>query len=73
MPCQYAKTFLAIPAQIENQKYYDRRTIDDKVVYELKKLAQANPLTLHQNLRRNTITMDQVSHLVVIMMATIQQ
>ena len=29
--------FLAIPAQIENQKDYDRFTIDDKVVYELNK------------------------------------
>ena len=71
MPCQYAKTFLAILAQIENQQYYDKLTIDGELVYELKKLGQA--LTLHQNLRRNTIVMNQVNHLVVIMMVIIQQ
>lgn len=37
MPCQYAKTFLVIPAQIENQQYYDRLTIDGELVYELNK------------------------------------
>ena len=33
----YAKTFLAIPAQIENQQYYDKLTIDGELVYELNK------------------------------------
>lgn len=37
MSCQYAKTFLAIPAQIENQQYYDKLTIDGELVYELNK------------------------------------
>lgn len=37
MPCQYAKTFLVIPAQIENQKYYDKLTIGGELVYELNK------------------------------------
>ena len=57
--------------EIENQQYYDKLTIDGELVYELKNLDQA--LTLHQNLRRNTIIMDQVNLLVPIMMVIIQQ